>query len=234
MSTHPFRLAPDYSKLYESLDPTCVRKDAFLQDARHLLRQTAIVLEAAGLRTQEIYTNRGGVAVSGDMIGRFALADTQCLEYLRGKSRNGGLNLFVNFTGFFLGRSSAELRSFSTGASVVGRARPDHITVMARVSEYKIEKRGKKDRLCIGQMGTNIWLNPNADSSQLFQSTLAQKLLEITQGQGYVKQSNVVDSQGCMSEDFAYGVDPNLLVYFAKIPAPAPPQQLSLFAKVEF
>lgn len=188
MPTHPFRFAPDYSKPYETLDPCHLRKDPFLQDARRLLRQTAQALETAGLHTLEIYTNRGGVAVSGEVIGHFALDEANCLEV-------------------FL------------GASVVGRVRPDAVTIMARVSAYTTEKRGKKDRIRIGQMGTNIWLNPNVHSGQL-----AQKLIEVAQGRGFVKQSNVVDSQGRMIGDFAYGVDESLLK-----PTPPPLQQLPLF-----
>lgn len=192
MPAPPFRLAPDYSQPYETFNPACLRKEDFLGDARRLLRQVAKALETAGLHTLDIHTNRGGAAVSGEVIGRFALDEVNCLE------------VFI-------------------GASVVGRARSDRITIMARVSAYKTEKRGKKNRIRIGEMGTNIWLNPNVHAGQL-----AQKLIEVAQGKGYVKQSNVVSPQGCMIEDFAYGVDESLLR-----PAPAPPQQLSLFANAE-
>lgn len=188
MPAPPFRLAPDYSQPYETFNPACLRKDDFLRDAHRLLRQAAKILEAAGLHTLDIHTNRGGAAVSGEVIGRFALDEANCLEV-------------------FL------------GASVVGRVRPDRVTVMARVSAYKTETRGKKDRIRIGEMGTNIWLDPNVHSGQL-----AQKLLEVAQGKGFVKQSNVVSPQGVMIADFAYGVDESLLR-----PAPAPPQQLPLF-----
>ena len=187
MPVKPFQLKPDYSKPYKPYDPGTVHKEPFLKDARTLLRQVAGHLSAAGMDTLQLYTNRGGPAVSGDAIGYFSIDLVNCIE------------IFV-------------------GVSVVGRERADKVTVMARVSEYELEQRGKKTLVQICRMGTNVWLNPNANARRL-----AQQLMALAGGQGYAQRAIAVDTQGRSLQAFAYGIDPGL-------DAASQPAQLDLFS----
>jgi hypothetical protein len=76
---------------------------------------------------------------------------------------------------------------------------PGEILFCARISEYKIDEKGK---VGIGRMGTNVYLDPYVTAEHL-----ADKLRGLVEGKGFHLRSSVIDTDGSASWNMAYGED---------------------------